>query len=103
MLGRHAAELATSAVGDDTRQDENHADDTKEVSGVLKAEAVVPGVLADCQVNDHVERAGCHDYQQPDPAQGRDICRLEEPACRCLSLACASDTCWAEWRQVYRQ
>ena len=78
MLGRHAAELATGAVGDDTRQDENHADDTKEVSGVLRAEAVMPGEIATCQVNGHVERAGGHHHQQPNAAQGREVRRLEE-------------------------
>jgi hypothetical protein len=57
MLGRRAAELAAGAMGDDTRQDENHADDAKEVSGMLRAERVMPGVRAGRQVNDHVEDA----------------------------------------------
>jgi hypothetical protein len=61
-LGRRAAELATGAICDDARQDENHADDAEQVGGVLRAERVA-GVLAGRQMHDHVERT-CGDHQQ---------------------------------------
>jgi hypothetical protein len=53
-LGRRTAELATGAVDNDARQDEDHADEPKKVGRVLRAETTT-GVLAGCQVHDNVE------------------------------------------------
>jgi hypothetical protein len=77
MLGRRAAELATGAIGDDTRQDEDHADDAEEVGSVLRAEPVMPGVRAGGQVNEHVESARGDHQQQPETTQGREGARFE--------------------------
>jgi hypothetical protein len=78
-LGRRVAELATGAVDDYARQDENHADDAEEVGGVLQAEAVVAGVVARRRVDDDVERAGRHHQQQAGAAHEREGTDLPEP------------------------
>lgn len=59
-------------MGDDTRQDEDHAEDGQKVGGVLRAEPVMPGVCAACQVEGHVENTRGDDQQQPDLTQGRE-------------------------------
>jgi hypothetical protein len=77
-LGRRSAELATDAVNHDTRQDEDHADDANEMGGVLREELVVPGVLAGCEVHDHVEGT-CRDHQQqPDAAQNWKVACVDK-------------------------
>ena len=76
-LCRRAAELATGAIGDDTRQNENHADDTEQMGHVLRAEPVVTGVLAGDQVHCHVADAGHDHQQQPDAAERREGARLK--------------------------
>ena len=72
MLGRRAAELATGAVGDDTRQDEDHADDAEEMGDLLQAQAVMPGVAAGGQMHDDVEHAGGDHQQQPNATECRE-------------------------------
>jgi hypothetical protein len=79
-LGRRAAELATGAIRDDARQDENHADDAQQVGSVLRADPVMTGVRAGGQVNDHVEDARGDHQEQPDAAHRRKgSCLVEEP------------------------
>jgi hypothetical protein len=68
-LGRRAAELATGAIGDDTRQDEDHADDAEEMGDLLQGKPVVPVVAAGCQVHNDVEHARGDHQQQPNPAE----------------------------------
>jgi hypothetical protein len=68
-LGRRAAELATGAVDDDARQDEDHADDAEKVGHVLQGEPVVPGVAAGCQVHNDVEHARGDHEQQPNATE----------------------------------
>jgi hypothetical protein len=76
-LGRRAAELTTGAKGDDTRQDEDHADDAEQVGGVLRAEHVVPGMLAGCHVHDYVEGTASDHQQQPYASERREGGSLE--------------------------
>jgi hypothetical protein len=71
-LGRRAAELATGAMCDDARQDEDHADDAQEMGGVLGAESVMPGVLAGRKVHDHVENTRDYHQLQPHATQRRE-------------------------------
>jgi hypothetical protein len=75
---RRAAELATGAVHDDARQDENHADDPEQVGDVLRAEPVVVGIGAGRRVNDHVHRAGRHHQQQADPGHGGKLAEFRD-------------------------
>jgi hypothetical protein len=77
-LGRRSAELATGAVNDDARQDQDHADDASEMGGVLRAEFVVPGVLAGCKVHDHVKSASRDHQQQADAAHNWGVARLDK-------------------------
>jgi aspartate oxidase len=76
-LDRHAAELAAGAIGDDARQDKDHADDTEQVGRVLRDESVVTGVLAGQQVQDDVADAGRHHQQQPHATQDREGAHFE--------------------------
>jgi hypothetical protein len=73
---RSLAELATGAVDDDARQDENHAGDAEEVGEVLRAEAVMAGVRAGQQVHGDVEGTGPDHHHQPEPADARDPTQL---------------------------
>lgn len=43
---------------------------------VLDAQSVVPAVLGDSEVNDHVERTRGHHQQQANASQGRDGARV---------------------------
>jgi hypothetical protein len=67
------AELATGAVDDDARQDENHANDAEQVGGVLQAEPVVAGVIGGHQVNGNVADRSHHHQQQPGSAHCRQV------------------------------
>jgi len=65
---RSLAELATGAVDDDARQDENHAGDAEDVSQMLRADAVMAGVPAREEVSHDVEATGPDHRHQPEPA-----------------------------------
>jgi len=69
---RALAELATGAVDDDARQDEDHAGDTEEVREVLRAELVMACVRTAEHMNDDVEDAGKHHHHEPEHADQRD-------------------------------
>jgi hypothetical protein len=83
-LGRSAAELAAGAIDDDARQDEDHADNSQQVGGVLETEAVMPGVLTGSQMHDNVERTRRHHQQQPEATQRREGTRLEDDPLACF-------------------
>jgi hypothetical protein len=76
MFGRTAgaAELATGAVDDDARQDEDHADDAEQVRQMLRAEVLVPmcGVGIGRQVDGDVEGQGPDHHDQSEAAEIRD-------------------------------
>ncbi len=63
--------MAAGAMDDAARQDENHADDPGQMRQVL--EPRVADVVAGSEVDECVNRAGEHEYQQPESRQGRKI------------------------------
>jgi hypothetical protein len=74
MRGRAAAgaELTAGAVYDDSRQDDDHADDAEQVRHV-RDRRVAGSVLAGDEVNHHVENAGRDEDEDPGSCHGRQL------------------------------
>ena len=68
--------MTTGAVRDDAHPNHDHADDTEQVGGVLRAEPVVPGVVAGHQVHDYVHDTGHHHQQQSGAAHAGELAEL---------------------------
>jgi hypothetical protein len=82
MRGRAAAgaELTAGAVHDDSRQDEDHADDADHVRNV-RYSRVAGSVLAGDEVNHHIENAGPDEDDDPRSCHGRQLAEVpQEPA-----------------------
>jgi hypothetical protein len=79
MCGRTAAgaEMTAGAVGHDSRQDEDHADDAEQVRHVRDTR-VAGSVLAGDEVNHHVEDAGRNEDDDPGPCDGRQLAELAQ-------------------------
>jgi hypothetical protein len=73
---RSLAELATGAVDDDTRQDEDHAGDPEDVGEMLRAEPVMAGVRAGHQVHGDIEGTCPDHHHEPELAEARDPTKL---------------------------
>jgi hypothetical protein len=69
---RSLAELATGAVEDDARQDEDHAGDAEDVGEMLSAHAVMARVRAGQQVHGDVESTCPDHHHEPELAEARD-------------------------------
>lgn len=79
MCGRAAAgaEVTAGAVDDDSRQDEDHADDAEQVRQVRDTR-VAGSVLSGDEVNHHVEDAGCNEDDDPGPCHDRQLPELAQ-------------------------
>ena len=81
MYGRAAAgaEMTAGAVCDDSRQNEDHADDAEQVRDV-RISRVRGSVLAGDQVNHDVKDAGRNEYHDPGSCDGRQLAQVAQEA-----------------------
>ncbi len=79
MRGRAAAgaELTAGAMYDDSRQNEDHADDAEQVRHV-RDPRVAGSVLAGDEVNHQVENAGRDEGDDPGSCHGRQLAEVAQ-------------------------